>query len=52
MFLVWQTSTGWHFTDLFFRNHQQKVGPYATEEEAKRAALGLTAWHCMKMMFT
>jgi hypothetical protein len=51
MFMIWQTSTGWHFTDCFFHT-QEKVGPYRSEADARSAAYGRMAWHGFKLMFT
>jgi hypothetical protein len=50
--MVWQTSTGWHFTDTFFRNHQTKHGPFATADAARRAWYGRLAYHGFKILFT
>lgn len=52
MYCVFQTSTGWHFIDCFFRKQQTKHGPYESEKEAVRGAYAMMAYHGMKCMFT
>jgi hypothetical protein len=51
LFCIFETSTGWHFIDCFFRE-QTKHGPYATKEAATQGAYAMLAWHGMKCMFT